>query len=332
VTDGATLLPEPSLEGAASAVEKLLGERPLAVLPIVRYAGRLVCTVVLPGRRLVFKAGLRDPLLMEAWVSRTLRPLGVRVAAVVAVDLERRQFPLDYLLMEELPGVPLAGWPTERELADLDFESPRLQTLLREVGRQLRLVHSLQMERFGSLDPGPLGRGEQPVGQAPTWAEHLAVDTQRNLRFLVHQEVLARAEADAITALLQTELRQLVLPKGRLLHGDFIPRHWFVEPTKMTLTGLLDFDVQSGDPAFDIAIADLDHEHLESDLGPVARLLLEGYGPEPRLLATLVVRQLLYKAVRALGEAAFMHANGEEISSQLRTLRWCLERVGARRP
>jgi aminoglycoside phosphotransferase (APT) family kinase protein len=309
-------------EAAAAAIEATTGQRPLRTELLLRYEGRLVCLATLPGRRLVFKAGPVDSVRLEAWVLETVAGLGVRAPRLVAMDDRRRAFPLAYLLMEEVPGVPLAGWPSDRRLADLDLDSPAVRELLRDVGRQLRLIHSIRVPGFGQLAPGP-----PPHGRHASWREYLAADGRANLDALTGHRVLEAEEASDAAAVLERRIGELELAEGRLLHGDFIPRHWFVDPGTLTPTGILDFSPLSGDPALDIATADFDHRRLEPDLGPLARLLLEGYRPDDRLRHDLDARLLLYRCLRALGEAAFMQANGEDVATQLEVLRWCLRRL-----
>jgi aminoglycoside phosphotransferase (APT) family kinase protein len=314
---------------ARDAIEARIGRTPLRMDTIVRYEGRLVCLVTLPDARLVFKAGPGESVRLEAWTSATLRPLGVLVPAIVAVDTSRTRFPLDYLLMEEVPGGPLAGWPSDRELSDLDLDRQDVRDLLREAGRQLRLVHSVTMPGFGPLDAMPLSEGRAPAGRRTSWRDHVAGDVHGNLGSLVRGGVIAPADAAAARAVLDPCIDRLELRVGALLHGDFIARHLFVTPAFTRLTGILDFQALSGDPAFDVAVADVDHRRLEPGLGRFARHVLEGYQPDPAMLRDVSDRLLLYRAVRAAGEAAFMHANGEDVRTQIGMLRWNLEHLAA---
>jgi hypothetical protein len=105
-----------------------------------------------------------------------------------------------------------------------------------------------------------------------------------------------------------------------------------VTPDEAMLTGILDFGALSGDPAFDIAVADVDHRRLEPRLGRFAWLLLEGYRPDTALLEDVAGRLLLYRAQRSIGEAVFMHANGEDVQAQLRMFRWNVEHLAGVRP
>lgn len=318
---------DPDVAAARAAIAERTGESPAGMELIVRYEGRLVCVASLPGRRLVFKAGPGDTIRLEAWASGTLRRLGVRVPAVIAVDDSRRAFPLDWLLMEEVPGGPLAGWPTDREVADLDLDSPGLQRVLRQAGRQLRLLHSVRVAGFGALDAGPLARGGQPVGRWSSWAEYVADDVHANLDAAVRREILPQREAASARSLLDARIGGLRVPEGRLLHGDFIARHLFVKEPGPTLSGILDVGPLSGDPAFDIAVADVDHRRLQPAPGRFAGLLLEGYQPDAGLREAVAGRLLLYRAQRTIGEAVFMHANGEDIRTQVGMFRWSVERV-----
>ena len=312
---------------ARAAIEERTGRSPERMELIVRYEGRLVCATRLEGRPVVFKAGPGDSIRLEEWVSRALRPLGVRIPAVLVVDTSRGRFPLDWLLMEEVPGGPLAGWPSDRELSDLDLDSPSTRAVLHEAGRQLRLVHSVRIAGFGPLDAGTLAGDRPPSGRWASWAEYVVHDLHANLGSAVSRGILPASEAAGARSVLDPLVERLVLPEGALLHGDLIARHLFVTPEGTMLTGILDFGAISGDPAFDIAVADVDHRRLERRLGRFAGLLLEGYRPDAALLEDVAGRLLIYRAQRAIGEAAFMHANGEDVQAQLRMFRWNVEHL-----
>jgi hypothetical protein len=315
------------IAAARAAIEERTGRSPERMELIVRYEGRLVCAVRLEGRPVVFKAGPGDSIRLEAWVSGTLRPLGVRVPAVLVVDTSRRGLPLDWLLMEEVPGEPLAGWPSDREVSDLDLDSPSLRALLHEAGRQLRLVHSVRMAGFGPLDASTLAGDRPPSGRWTSWAGYVAHDLHLNLGSAVSRGILPASEAASARSVLDPLVDRLALPEGALLHGDFIARHLFATPPDMMLTGIIDFGGLSGDPAFDIAVADTDHRRLEPGLGRFAGLLLEGYRPDAALRENLAGRLLLYRALRAIGEAVFMHGNEEDIGAQLRMFRWNVQHL-----
>ena len=77
---------------ARAAIEERTGRSPERMELIVRYEGRLVCATRLEGRPVVFKAGPGDSIRLEEWVSRALRPLGVRIPAVLVVDTSRGRF------------------------------------------------------------------------------------------------------------------------------------------------------------------------------------------------------------------------------------------------
>jgi aminoglycoside phosphotransferase (APT) family kinase protein len=313
---------------ARAAISERTGESPEGMRLIVRYEGRLVCAVSLPGRRVVFKAGPGDTIRLDAWASETARRLGVLAPAVLVVDTSRRAFPLDWLLMDEVPGGPLAGWPSDREVADLDLDCPAIREVLHEAGRQLRLLHSQRMAGFGPLDAGPLAGGGQPAGRWSSWGEYLADDLHANLDSAVQRGILPEPEAAAAGSILDERIGRLRVPEGVLLHGDFIARHLYVTGPGPALTGILDLGALSGDPAFDIAVADVDHRRLEPALGRYAGLLLDGYRPDASFREEVAGRLLLYRAQRTIGEAVFMHANGEDIHAQLRMFRWNVEHLG----
>jgi aminoglycoside phosphotransferase (APT) family kinase protein len=315
------------LDAAGAAIAERTGAAPERLELILRYEGRLVCAATLAGRRVVFKAGPGDSVRLEAWASGALRERGVLVPAVLAVDTSRRAFPLDWLLMEEVPGSPLAGWPSDRDVADLDLDSPAIQAVLRGAGRQLRLVHSVRLAGFGTLDGAPLAAGHPPVGRWPTWAAYVAQDLRANLDSAVRQAILPADEARAARSVLDPRILHLEAPEPALLHGDFIARHLYVTPDGPALAGILDVGALAGDPAFDIAVADVDHRRLEPRPGRYAELVLEGYGPDARLREDVDDRLLLYRAQRAIGEAAFMHANGEDVEAQLRMFRWSVQHL-----
>jgi hypothetical protein len=94
----------------------------------------------------LFKGALCDApstIAVEAWACERVRQLGVPSARVLAVDRGEWFFPGPYLIMEKLPGQPLDG---------LGLPPGKLRPLLRQVGRWLRQIHSVQLEGFGCPD------------------------------------------------------------------------------------------------------------------------------------------------------------------------------------
>jgi aminoglycoside phosphotransferase (APT) family kinase protein len=251
----------------AGLVERHLGETPLEIRVLPAFEGDVVREVVLLGRAVVFKAGHDDWIVSEAHACRLAREAGVPAPEILAAVFEGRPFIIMSLVRgTALSELPLGRWPG----------------LLRRAGELLRVLHEIPLDGFGSF-----ARGRPEHGQ---WADVLRADWLSALDLLdVDREAYERA--------VDRHLPNVV--EGRLLHGDFVPGHIFVEGDE--IAGIIDFgDAMAGDPVWDLARASL------SRFSGVLAGLLEGYGP----VDGLAPRLLLYRMLWSIGVAGICIRHG----------------------
>src|SRR5919201_5579491 len=129
--------------GPVAAVEPLAQQGTFHRLLHVR-GGRGTC---------IFRANAASDLYhdflfhLDPWLAARLRGAGVPAPRVYAVDTSRSVFPLDYQLLEEVPGSSLERFHDDE---------PRLRALLRRLGVLAARLHQVRLDGFGPLDVRPL--------------------------------------------------------------------------------------------------------------------------------------------------------------------------------
>ncbi|MBW3589169.1 MAG: aminoglycoside phosphotransferase family protein [Actinobacteria bacterium] len=281
-------------------VAGLLGEAVERVEPIDASFGRLACRVHVEGRSLIFKSSTdpddQIPVAAEAWGLEEARRLDVPGPAVIALDTDRRRFPADFLLIEEIPGIDFSELMDPR---DDHFEDPATRSLLVQTGGLLRRLHSRITERFGPIDP------ELIQGKHPSWHKALVSRVEHRLRRLQENSPLNPSLLAGVWELLDERASELDgYEDPRLIHGDFQKGHVIVDPERTEVTGVIDFeDVASGDPIWDLAtFSKWEEESLSA--------LLEGYEPDPETVERLDQLGPVYRVVLMVGAAAWFVKEG----------------------
>lgn len=247
-----------------SALGGVLGDRVVGVERLAGYVGNqdFMVHTTGSGDYVLKAAGHPGELAAEAWASEQVRPLGVPVPEVVALEAEASTLPLPFLLTRRLAGAELGKGP---------------HPLLVTVGERLRAVHSVTLDGYGFLKQPAYGSWTEFTGEA-----------QACLDELVDGDVVTVELAAAIDGMLHERTGLLAYDKtGVLLHGDLKPPHIFADEGR--LTGIIDWgDALAGDPLYDIARFSLVGK-AELDL------LLTGYGLAltPELEATLAAYRIV---------------------------------------
>lgn len=281
-------------------VAGLLGEDTERVELIDASAGRLACRLHVDGRSLIFKSSADPhdpiPVAAEAWGLEEARRLDISGPAVIALDRERRLFPSDFLIIEEVPGVGLSELMDPR---DYHFEDPATRSLLAQTGALLRRLHSRRTEGFGPIDP------ELVQGKHPSWHTAMVSRVERRIRRLQEKSPLNSSLLASVWQLLDERASELDgYEDPRLIHGDFQKGHVIVDPERAEVTGFIDFEeVASGDPVWDLATFSKWEE--ESLLA-----LLEGYEPDPETVERLNQLGPVYRFVLMVGAAAWFVKEG----------------------
>jgi aminoglycoside phosphotransferase (APT) family kinase protein len=223
----------------------------------------------------------------EAWAMSRCRAVGVPVPEVILISSIRvDDRDKAVMVQQRLPGLALRDilpQLTRSEAAQIWFQA----------GTLLARIHTISVDGYGFAAPDSPGHWEcdtWPELIQSTRASHTFISSQlRHWGFAGHDLV-------TISSMLDTYGRDFRVDHPVLCHGDFIPKHLFVDTT-LRLTGIIDFgDVQGGP-----AIHDLAYLHMwrpEIDLG----WLRSGYGRaaciddrfEQRLVLHIVCVQLRY--------------------------------------
>ena len=166
----------------------------------------------------------------------------VPVAQVVAYDDSRALLDRDYLLLERLPGRPLA---------DVALAPQLLDQVLEQVGVYLAEMHSLVADRYGYLG------AHQPMQPQSSWAEAFVVMWGKLLDDVVACGGYTVEEADAFRRLLDVYLPHFDRPvPASLLHMDVWSQNILVDEAGR-VTGLVDLDrALWGSPEIEFAVLD----------------------------------------------------------------------------
>lgn len=249
----------------------------------------------------------------EAHVYELLRGSGASCPEMVHWDVSRRDLPHAYAVMTKVPGRPLSevsGGLAAGEVAGL----------YREMGRTLRAVHGVRVERFGPID-GPLESSNEAY-----------VGGQLDLRLAQFTEFGGdpglHAELSAYVGRNRHLLARCDSPV--LCHNDFHERNVMVAGedgpgSPLRMTGVIDMEnALGGDPLMDLARTDYFAVRGDAER---QRYLLEGYGDLPDDWAE---RLAFYRLCHALEQWHWLATLGETAALPViaEQLRECLkERV-----
>lgn len=249
------------------------------------FAGNQVFRVQ-AGDRVFFLKQAVDPeafpsIASEVTVLTTLDSLRIPVPRIEAHDLAGELTGYPCMLLVDIGGEPLEGEGTE--------------STFRQAGAVLRVVHDVAADGFGAVNPPPPLRGEDDA-----WAQAIGRQTG-GLQPIVDAGLLSGDLV--IRAQRAVEVRADLLSEvtvGRLIHGDFSPRHVFADSGR--LTGIIDWgDAMVGDPLYDLGrivhsvLGRLNPGTLADGFALLA-LFLETYGDAPWLYPDPTEKVLLYAA------------------------------------
>jgi aminoglycoside phosphotransferase (APT) family kinase protein len=195
------------------------------------------------------------------------------VPAILANDFSHSEIDCDYLLMEQMPGTPLAG--------HADLSAATRDNILREVGRCLCQVHALTGERYGYV-------GEhRPMEPQPDWASAFQVmwhslldDVERCGGYSPTEAAHMRRLADRHIKVFDRHV------PAHLLHMDVWAENILADEHGR-LTGLIDWDrALWGDPEIEFAVLDY--------CGISEPAFWDGYGAVRELSPEAEMRRVFY--------------------------------------
>ena len=240
-------------ERVAAAAEHALGVQPSGAQPLARQGTfHRVFRLTGVGRagRSILRANAAGDILhdftlyLDLWAAEALVSAGLPGVAIRSVDVSRTVVPFDFQIGDEGLGRPLD---------EFNDDEPRMQRLLKKLGRFVATIHSLPLEGYGLLDARPLAAGiGPPRGVHDTWADYLLLNLSNHVEACLRDGDLSAAEADSVLASFERHADSLTVSGGVLLHGDLGSHNVLTDGDR--LLGLIDWeDALAGDPVYDIA-------------------------------------------------------------------------------
>jgi aminoglycoside phosphotransferase (APT) family kinase protein len=223
----------------------------------------------------------------EAWAMSRCRAVGVPVPEIYLISSIRvANQDKAVMVQQRLPGQAL------RDILPQLTRSEAAQ-VWSEAGALLARIHTILVDGFGFAAPDAPGRWEWA-----TWADLIqsARRSQAATTAQLRQWGFAEHDLGSIGSILDIYERDFSTVQPVLCHGDFIPKHLFVDAA-LRLTGIIDFgDVQGGSPIHDLAYLhmwrpEIDLSWLRAGYGHAA-LVDDRF--EQRLVLHMVCVQLRY--------------------------------------
>lgn len=266
--------PVPVVEAAAVAevVAADVGARVTAVERVSGFVSNEDFLVDTAAGGYVLKAGAAADITAEAWACQRVRQEEVAAPEVFGFDPDGHRLGRPYVLLRRLAGIPCGNE----------------DAALVEAGRQLRIVHTIHVDRFGFFKEAAAGH-LPPVAPEAAWSQVFT-------RVLPELETLQAAAV--LPAVLGERLRRAVTAHpwadtaarpGVLLHGDLHPRHVFSAGDQ--LTGIIDWgDAAVGDPLFDLG-------RTSRSGSSATDLVLRGYQADSPLSADDAAAVVFYRVL-----------------------------------
>ncbi len=215
------------------------------------------------GNLILRTAGMRSNYDVEHAVLKLLTEKGVQAPFPLYAKIDSNDSTSSFSLQKEIPGtdlnhsnLPKSLWPE----------------IINEVGENLRIIHSIEINGFGNISPDKFRDTGKIVGGYNSWFDF--VNYYFNSRV---QPLIAKIEVDKkngfkdsqISKELQEKILEIIskIPvvidrartvleginiDGVLLHGDLHADHFLVKNNR--LSGIIDFNnAMVGDPILDIA-------------------------------------------------------------------------------
>ena len=271
--------------GVRRVLERLMDERLTRLRPIPSFPDSIVYEGASADTALVLK--LIDPdgqdesrIAAEAWALRRAARAGVPVPAVVDVDASATELPATFMVMAKARGVDLRG-------AALSDE--QMRPLLLEIGRNLRKLHSVEVDGFGFLRVDSAGNCR---GEHANWKGAALAAVEPGLAKLAANPHFTQANIPLAERIISENAHILEsVERGSLLHGDLGMIHLFADLKRRKITSFIDFgECKSGDPVWDFV--DVRWRHVNT--------ILEGYAPVERMRAEFDDRFYLCAILRNL--------------------------------
>jgi Ser/Thr protein kinase RdoA (MazF antagonist) len=286
-------------------VETHLGVRPGRIVALPKSRGS-VWQVETSAGTVILKSGRARLPMLEAWAYMKVREAGVPVPEVLAVEPHAPPFLDGYIITTKVPGIPLS---------ELEVRPRRRRSMLATTGEHLRRIHGVVAEGYGQPDESHFEATGDVRGSKPSWSLAVQGWMDSILSALERQQVLRPETVGEVRAAFERHDDALQsCETGRLLHGDFRPRHILATGRGRKVTGIVDLEgLLLGDPVYDLAVF--------AFLGEDLRDVLAGYAPNEAVQDGLGVKLPLYQLLRAVTEVSWGHIAGVDPHGMLRRIK-----------
>lgn len=245
----------------------------------------------------------------------------VRFDAMPGIQLQRAIMAQQQALAVGFPAPILAAqnqttttdgdyiWSVEEFVQGVEFDPPGFDPTMRpvvgrQVGEQLRKLHSIELPEFGLLPPGETAQ----TASMTDWLAMRRTHLEPALALTSNLPALAERFMGALTTL------QQYTDTPRLCHGDFAGTNVLVNETQ--LVAVVDWEwAQGADPALDVA-----WWHFWHDDRPTLAAMIEGYAPSDG--AAFTARVLAHTLLHALDTLLLYQGEGND-----KGMRYCQEKL-----
>ena len=177
----------------------------------------------------------------EEWALNQCRSLDIPIPKTLFVgEISQEKESVRVSVQNKLPGIPL----NEIEGKDENFK----KKIIVQAGDILNKIHTIKVEKFGSLDD----KGNGSFSIYREYMEDRAKNVPRLINLEVKTDISGKDISQALEIIKNNDSWFDDVTQSILLHNDFSPKHLLVDEDK--ITGLIDFEtVQGGDPLQEFA-------------------------------------------------------------------------------
>jgi fructosamine-3-kinase len=236
---------------AIDAIESSLGKKVVSLSDPIEFGSvNTVRSGILDdGTKIVVRMHPHNVLNGYFWVesvaTKKAKENGVATYNTLMVDDSMQKYSFAFIIMEALPG------KTMKEFTDLkDFKNT--ETLVRETGRNVALIHNIKTEKYGFFDNEVAKNKGKLIGIYDSFDQHIFASLEEDLDYLVLQNVFPASQKDKIVKIFEDNKGLMNCSTPVLIHNDVAD--WNQVSDGVHITGMVDWDeCFSGDPIMDFS-------------------------------------------------------------------------------
>jgi Ser/Thr protein kinase RdoA (MazF antagonist) len=168
---------------------------------------------------------------LEFGVYKKLRDLGVKVPKPIYYEDFAEHFGgRSFMILGKLDGMSLSDRFVDKEI-------------LYEAAQDLRKVHSIKIEKFGSINRG-IDAPRTLTGFKDSYKEYCLNNLEDRIKNIVENSLLSTEKSEQILSYIIQKQELLDVSTSHLIHGDLNPEHIFSNDNKYS--GIIDFGDMKG--------------------------------------------------------------------------------------